>query len=158
MDIQAALIHTFNSRFAAGGGIRAVFPTASEERFGSERYQLLVGSGFRVLIPEISSGSFFAPQLHYNFDVGGDNSSPSIRILRIIPTFNISLPHDQFLTFLDSSDIRYNFNTKKWFVPIDATYGKRWGNVLTSIQVSYPIIDDMRLYELSTTVRIGYFF
>ncbi len=158
LDVQTNWIHTFNSRYAAGGGIRMVFPTASEERFGSERYQMLVGSAFRIFIPEISSGSFFAPQLQYNFDVGGDSSSPSISILRIVPTFNISLPDDQFLTFLDSADIRYDFNTKKWFVPIDATYGKRWGNLLTTIQVSYPIVDDMRLYEVSTTMRIGYFF
>ncbi len=158
LDVQTNWIHTFNSRYAAGGGIRMVFPTASEERFGSERYQMLVGSAFRIFIPEISSGSFFAPQLQYNFDVGGDSSSPSISILRIVPTFNISLPDDQFLTFLDSADIRYDFNTNKWFVPIDATYGKRWGNFLTTIQVSYPIVDDMRLYEVSTTVRFGYFF
>ena len=83
LDVQTNLIHTFNSRYAVGGGIRMVFPTASEERFGTERYQLLLGSAFRIFIPEISSGSFFAPQLQYNFDVGGDDSSPSISILRM---------------------------------------------------------------------------
>lgn len=159
MDVQAALIRTLDSRFAAGGGIRAVFPSASEDRFGSGKYQLLVGGGVRAMIPEISPGSFFAPQLQYNFDVGGDHSNPAISQLRIQPTFHVALTNEQFITFLDSADIRYSFRKKKWFVPFDATYGKKWGRrFVTSIQVSYPIITDLNIYEVKTLLRFGYFF
>jgi len=158
MDIQAALIHTMNTRFAMGGGLRAIFPTATEDRFGSESYRLIVGGGIRFMLPEITTGSFFAPQLQYDFNVGSADSNSPTSILRIVPTFNISLSYDQYLTFLDSADIRYDFNTSKWFVPIDVTYGIRWGNILTSIMASYPIVDDQNLYDFKTELRIGYFF
>lgn len=157
MDVQAGLIHTFNPRFAAGSGIRAVFPSATENRFGSEQYQLLVGSGVRVSLPEISPGSFFSPQLQYNFDAESHSPHP-ISQLRIQPSFHVALPDQQFVTFLDTGDIRYNLESKKWFVPVDATYGKRWGNFISTVQVSYPIVDDMDLYDIKTVLRLGYFF
>ncbi len=158
VDVQMALIHTFNSRYAAGGGVRSLFPTASDDRFGSGKYQILVGGGARAMLPEISAGSFISPQLHYNFDVGGDPSSSAISVLRIQPTLHVGLPNDQFLTFLSNADIRYNFINNKWFMPIDVTYGKRWGDLITSIEVSYPIVDDLDLYEFKTQLRVGYFF
>ncbi|MCD2452267.1 hypothetical protein GO003_017905 [Methylicorpusculum oleiharenae] len=158
VDVQMGLIHTFNSRFAMGSGVRGIFPTASDDRFGTGKYQLLIGGGGRVMLPEISSGSFIAPQLQYNFDIGGDPSSSAISVLRIQPTLHVGLPKVQFLTFLSNADIRYNFNNKKWFLPIDVTYGKRWGDLISSIEVSYPIIDDLDLYEVKTQLRVGYFF
>ena len=147
-----------NDRYAVGGGVRVYFPTASEDRFGTGKYRLLVGGGLRTMLPEISVGSFLAPQLQYDFDVAGDASRPGISVLRILPTFQVGLPQEQFLSFLSSGDIRYNFNSKKWFVPIDVTYGKRWGNVITSVQASYPIVDDLKMYEVKTELRVGYFF
>jgi len=158
IDFQTGLNRKLNDRYAVGGGVRAYFPTASEDRFGTGKYRLLVGGGVRAFLPEISSGSFIAPQLQYDFDVAGDASRPGISVLRILPTFQVGLPQDQFLSFLSSGDIRYDFNSNKWFVPIDVTYGKRWGNVITSLQASYPIVDDLKLYEVKTELRVGSFF
>jgi len=158
VDFQTALIRKLNDRYALGGGVRAFFPTATEDRFGTGKYRLLVGGGVCAFLPEISAGSFIAPQLQYDFDVAGDASRPGISVLRILPTFKVGLPQDQFLSFLSSGDIRYNFNSKKWFVPIDVTYGKRWKNVITSLQVSYPIVDNLKMYEVKTELRVGYFF
>ena len=158
VDFQTGLIRQLNERYAVGGGVRAFFPTATEDRFGTGKYRLLVGGGLRAFLPEISSGSFIAPQLQYDFNIAGEASRPGISVLRILPTFQVGLPQDQFLSFLSSGDIRYDFNSKKWFVPIDVTYGKRWGNVITSLQASYPIVDDLKLYEVKTELRVGYFF
>jgi hypothetical protein len=158
LDVQTALIRKFTERYSMGGGVRTIVPTASEERFGTGKYRLLVGGGLRAMLPEISSGSFIAPQLQYDFDVAGDKARVGISKLRILPTLNLGLPQDQFLTFLSSGDLRYDFNSQKWFVPVDVTYGKRWNNLIASLQASYPIVDDLKLYEFKTELRIGYFF
>ena len=68
---QAALIDTATKRFAWGFGARIVFPTASEDQFGSGRYQLVPLAGLRYSLPELSRGSFFQPLARYDFDVGG---------------------------------------------------------------------------------------
>ena len=96
--------------------------------------------------------------MQYDFGVAGNAFRPGISVLRILPTFQVGLPQDQFLLFLSSGDIRYNFNLKKWFVPINVTCGKRWGNVITSLHASYPIVDDLEMYEVKTELRVGYFF
>lgn len=158
IDFQTGLIRKLNDRYSVGGGARAVFPSASEDRFGTGKYRLLVGGGFRAMLPEISAGSFIAPQAQYDFDIAGNDNGPYTSTLRILPTFHLGLPHGQFVTLLSTGDMRYNFNSKKWFVPVDVTYGTRWDNVIGSIQVSYPIVDDSKLYEVKTMLRAGYFF
>lgn len=158
IDFQAGLIRKLNDRYSVGGGARAIFPSASEKRFGTGKYRLLVGGGFRAMLSEISAGSFIAPQVQYDFDIAGDDVGPYISTLRILPTFHLSLSHGQFVTLLSTGDMRYNFNSNTWFVPVDVTYGKRWGNVIGSIQASYPIVDDSKLYEFKTMLRVGYFF
>lgn len=158
LDVQTGLIRQLTERYSVGGGVRTIVPTASEERFGTGKYRLLVGGGLRAMLPEISSSSFIAPQLQYDFDVAGDDARASISKLRILPTLNVGLPQDQFLTFLSSGDLRYDFNSQKWFVPIDVTYGKRWNKLIASVQASYPIVDDSQLYEFKSELRVGYFF
>jgi hypothetical protein len=110
-----------------------------------------------VCLP-LPSKKSLAFHLHYDFNIAGEASRANIRVLRILPTFQVGLPQDQFISFLSSGDIRYDFNSKKWFVPFDVSYCKRWGNVIISLQASYPIVDDLKLYEVKTELRIGYFF
>lgn len=158
LDVQLGLIRKLDARYSVGGGVRSLFPTASADRFGTGKYRLVVGGGFRAILSEISSGSFIAPQIQYEFDVAGDSSRQSISRLKFLPTLHIALPYGQFVTFLSSGDLRYDFQLQKWFLPIDATYGKRWEDVIISLQASYPIVDDSGFYEAKTELRIGYFF
>ena len=57
-DLQAALIKTFNARWAAGGGVRIVAPTGAPD-LTSGKWQALPIVGARVMLPELSGGSFF---------------------------------------------------------------------------------------------------
>jgi hypothetical protein len=63
------------------------------------------------MLPELSEGSYFAPQVRYGVDFGGNDEGPLLRQLRLMPTLNINFPHDLFLTFYPSPDIRWNYGT-----------------------------------------------
>ena len=114
--------------------------SGNADQFGAGQYRLVPTLGYRYALPEVSPGSFFVGAVRYDFDFAGSSTRKHIRNLQFSPTFNIGLPDQMFLTFFPSTDIRYDFVAKSWFVPFDIQIGKLWGkSVVTSLELAVPM-------------------
>ena len=159
---QAALIYTFDPRWAAGVGLRLIMPTG-EENLTSDKWRLMPQAAVRTMLPEISSGSYFTGLVRYDQSVAGDPSAKTISNLQLAPTLNISLPDRWFITFYPNPDIRVNFGdpvtgqTGRLFLPFDALVGRKltehW---TTSLEIGVPIIKDYPVYDFKTEARLNF--
>ncbi len=159
---QAALIDSISARWAAGGGLRILAPTGTNDLTGGT-WQALPIVGARYMLPEISEGSFFTGLFRY--DVSFAKAMPSARNvsnLQFAPTLNVSLPERWFVTFYPDPDIRYNFGdpitgqTGRIFLPADLMVGREITKTFTaSVEVSVPIIKDYPVYDFKTVVRLN---
>lgn len=159
---QAALIRTFDSRWAAGIGLRLITPTG-QDFLTSDKWRLMPQAAVRAMLPEISSGSYFTTLVRYDQSVAGDPTARTISNLQLAPTLNISLPDDWFITFYPNPDIRVNFGdpvtgqTGRFFLPFDAMIGRKLTkNLTTSLEVGVPIIKDYPVYDFKTEARLNY--
>ena len=157
---QVLFINAIDKRNAFGFGAQMIFRTAGADQFGGGQYRLVPTLGYRYALPEISPGSFVVGALRYDFDFAGSSTRKHIRNLQFSPTLNVALPQQMFLTFYPSTDIRYDFVAKSWFVPFDVQIGKLWGkSVVTSLEASVPIYKGSApLYNFKTEARLGIFF
>src|SRR6185312_5689194 len=73
VDFQSGITTSFNTRWAAGGGVRIVAPTAGDG-LGTGKWRLLWGAGVRYMLPEIGPDSYFVPQVRYDVSFAGDPS------------------------------------------------------------------------------------
>ena len=160
-DVQAALIHDINQRWAFGFGMRLIAPTG-DNVLGSGKWQVMPIVGARLALPEINNSSYFEPLLRYDISVAGDPTKKNISNLQFAPTFNIGLPDRWFVTFYPSTDIRINFGdpitgqTGRWFIPFDVRFGKKFtDNVALSLEVGVPIIKDYPVYYFKTQLRLN---
>jgi hypothetical protein len=160
-DVQAALIHNINQRWAFGFGMRLIAPTGNE-LLASGTWQLMPIVGARLALPEISSGSYFEPLLRYAVSVAGDPTQRNIRNLQFAPILSINLPDRWYVTFFPTPDIRINYGdpitgqTGRWFVPFDIRVGRKFTeNVAMSLEVGVPIIKDYPLYNFKTQLRLN---
>ena len=87
-DVQAAIINTLNARWAAGAALRTVAPTGDPD-LTSGKWQALPIVGARVMLPELSEGSFFTGLARYDVSFAGDPSSRNISNLQLAPTLNV---------------------------------------------------------------------
>jgi len=158
--VQAILIDSVTDRFAAGAGMRAVFPTANEDQFGAGKYQLLPIAGAREKIPELSVGSFAEVIVRYDTDVGGYGGRSHIKQLQFSPTFNLALPDRWFVTLFPSQDFVVNLqDNDKWFVPADVLIGRNLTkNTVATIEVSVPIVKQYVLYDFKLEAHISFSF
>jgi hypothetical protein len=163
--VQGLFINTLTQRFAWGFGTQLIFPTATQDQMGFGKYQVLPTAVFRVTTPEITKGSWSALLVRYDVSVFGDDDRRDIKEIQFAPTFNISLPHNWFVTLYPSSDIRYNLgdqrpgDTGRWFVPFDFMVGKMLSPIIIgSVEVSFPIINEYQVYDFKIEGRIGFFF
>src|SRR6186997_1005849 len=69
-ELQAALIHDFNDRWAAGFGAKLIAPTGTDN-LASGKWQVMPGASFRVMLPEIGPDSYFVPLVRYDLSVAG---------------------------------------------------------------------------------------
>jgi hypothetical protein len=160
-DVQAALIHDINQRWAFGFGMRLVAPTG-DDVLGSGKWQVMPIVGARLALPEITSGSYFEPVLRYDVSVAGDPTRRNISNLQFAPTLNINLPERWFVTLFPSTDIRVNYGdpitgqTGRWFVPFDFRFGKKFtDNVALSLEIGVPIVRDYPVYDFKTQLRLN---
>lgn len=160
-DVQAALIHDIDQRWAFGFGMRLIAPTGNDV-LGSGKWQVMPIVGARVALPEISSGSYFEPLLRYDVSVAGNPAAKNISNLQFAPTLNINLPDQWFLSFFPSPDIRVNYGdpitgqTGRWFVPFDVRVGKKLSQTIAlSLEVGVPIIKDYPVYDFKTQLRLN---
>jgi len=160
-DIQAAVIHDLDKRWAVGFGARLILPTGADP-LGSGKWQVMPIVGFRVALPEISSSSYFEPIFRYDVSVAGDPTRRNISNLQFGPALNIGLPDRWFVTFYPSQDIRINFGdpvtgqTGRLFLPLDVRLGKKLSdNVTTSLEVGVPIIKNYPVYDFKSQFRLN---
>ena len=161
---QSWFIYEINPRWAIAAGVQVIAPTATNG-VASDAWEEVPGAVVRVMLPELSEGSFFAPQVRYGFDYGGNDEGPLLRQLRLMPTLNINLPHELFLTFYPSPDIRWNYGTPvpgqtgRLFLPLNFMIGwKPTEHTVISAEFGVPIIKEFPAYTFKTQVRIGYLF
>jgi hypothetical protein len=157
---QFVLVNTVTERFAYGVGLRTLYPTATQDQFGSGRYRLIPLVGVRGFLSEISLGTFFQPIVRYDFDVGGDDRRKHVSQLQFSPTFNLVLPHRWFVTLYPAQDIVLNnLGGHRWFVPADFLVGRNISKVtVASIEVSIPIVKQFTLYDFKLEGRISVHF
>ena len=157
---QAVLVHASSERFAFVGGLRAVFPTATEDQFGSGKYRLGPILAARYFLPEISPGSFFQPVVRYDFDVGGDDGRKHVSRLHFGPTLNFQFPERWFLTLFPSQDIVLNnIGGHKWFIPADFLIGRNLDErTVASVEVSIPVVKQFTLYDFKLEARLSFSF
>jgi len=160
-DIQAAVIHDLDKRWAVGFGARLIAPTG-QDPLSSGKWQVMPIVGFRVALPEISSSSYFEPIFRYDISFAGDPTRKNISNLQFGPALNIGLPDRWFVTFYPSQDIRLNFGdpvtgqTGRLFLPLDVRVGKKLSdNVATSLEVGVPIVRDYPVYNFKGQVRLN---
>jgi hypothetical protein len=161
-EFQGALIHDFNSRWAAGFGAKLIAPTGTDS-LASRKWQVMPGASFRVMLPEIGPDSYFVPLVRYDLSVAGDPSAKSLSNLQIAPTLNLDLPNRWFFTFYPNPDIRVNFGdpvagqTGRLFLPFDAMVGRVLKNGwVASLEGSVPIVKDYPVYDFKTEGRIHF--
>ena len=107
---QAWIVHDFDQRWAVALGGQLIAPT-STNGVATDAWEQVTGFVVRAMLPEISPGSYFAPQVRYGIDFEGNDDGRMLRQLRIAPTLNINLPHNLFFTLYPSPDIRLNYGT-----------------------------------------------
>jgi hypothetical protein len=154
---QAIYAHTFNNRWAAGIGTRWMFPTASSDAFGDGKWQVAPLAGFRCFVPEISNGTFAEMALWWDNSFGGNPKRSNLQYLIIKPQFNLNLPHGWFVN--SAPEIRSDYKTGKWFVPLDVMLGKKLSrHWVASIEYRYGVVRGVDSYKNWIEARIGYFF
>ena len=160
-DLQMAVIHELDSRWAAGVGFRLIMPTGGST-FGSGVWQAMPLAGFRYTLPEISRGSYIEPLMRYDVSFAGDPTARSINNLQFAPMVNFALPDRWFFTLYPSPDIRWNFGdpitgqTGRLFLPFDARIGKKFSDTFNvSLEVSVPIIKQYPVYNFMTALRLN---
>lgn len=161
-DVQAALIRTIDSRWAAGAGLRIIAPTGTDGLTGGT-WQALPIVGARYMLPEISPGSFFTGLVRYDVSFAtAVPGSKNVSNLQLAPTLNIALPSRWFVTFYPSPDIRINYGdpitgqTGRLFLPFDFMFGRTMMKDTTlSLELSVPMINQYPVYDFKTVARLN---
>ena len=153
---QAWIVHDLDQRWAVALGGQLITPTSTNS-VSTDAWEQVTGFVVRAMLPEISSGSYFAPQVRYGIDFEGNDDGRMLRQLRIAPTLNINLPHDLFFTLYPSPDIRLNYGTPVWnqtgrlFLPLNFLIGwKPTDHTVVSAEFGIPIIKDFPVYTFKT--------
>ncbi len=161
---QAWIVHDFDQRWAVALGGQLIAPT-STNGVATDAWEQVTGFVVRAMLPEISPGSYFAPQVRYGIDFEGNDDGRLLRQLRIAPTLNVNLPHNLFFTLYPSPDIRMNYGTPvhnqtgRLFLPLNFMVGwKPTEHTVISAEFGIPIIRDFPVYTFKTQLRVGYLF
>ena len=161
---QAWIVHDFDQRWAVALGGQLIAPS-STNGVATDAWEQVTGFVVRAMLPEISPGSYFAPQVRYGIDFEGNDDGRMLRQLRIAPTLNINLPHSLFFTLYPSPDIRLNYGVPVWnqtgrlFLPLNFMVGwKPTEHTVISAEFGVPIIRDFPVYTFKTQLRVGYLF
>jgi len=163
-DIQAALVHEFDARWATGFGARLIAPTGGDV-LGTGKWQIMPGFAVRYALPEFSPNSYLEPLARYDVSFAGDPSTKNISNLQFAPTLHLGLPDHWFVTFYPSADIRVNYGdpvtgqTGRLFLPFDVMIGRKLTkDLVLSLEVGVPMIKDYPVYDFKTEVRLNMLF
>jgi hypothetical protein len=161
VDLQAAVVHELDARWAAGVGLRVVAPTGIED-ITSGKWQALPIAGVRYMLPELSQGSYAIALFRYDVSFAGNPAKKDISNLQFAPELNVKLPDHWFVTLYPSPDIRINYGdpvtgqTGRVFLPADFMIGRNMrDNVVMSAEFGVPIIKDYPVYNFKTELRLN---
>lgn len=155
--VQALLIRPLNKQWAVFGGLQAIFPTASQDQFGSGSMRLLPTIGARWAPDWMPKGWWVAGLVRYDFDVWKDDNRESTSDLILEPVLNIALPEHWFVTI--SPEFKYSLIEDAWFLPIDFTVGKMLTpKIIASVEFKHELYDEYPQYDWAVEFRIGFFF
>ena len=88
---------------------------------------------------------------------GSNPKRSNLQYLIIKPQLNVNLPREWFVN--STPEIRADYKTGKWFVPLDVMLGKKLGSHwVTSIEYRYGVVRGVDSYKSWIEARIGYFF
>jgi hypothetical protein len=156
MLFQAIFVKQLGEAEGFGFGTQVKLPSASDERFGSDQWQLLPTAGYRWSTPGISKGSYFQIVSRYRFSLKGDSDRATASELQLSPNLEIELPGEAYVSFFPSTDVRYDFRTKSFFLPANLEIGKKWGRLVTSLEGGVGVIKgDADPYQWKIEGRIG---
>ena len=147
-------------RLGVGFGIRIIAPTATEPALGTGKWQMLPTAGYRYSLPEISDGSYFQFVARYRFDFAGDPTRNHLSDVQFAPTVNFALPQSWYLTLFPSTDIRYNFMRREWFVPFNFEIGKAFSQSLQAgLEIGVPVLQgDFPVYRFKAEAHVTILF
>jgi hypothetical protein len=140
--------------------LRFIAPTATEAALGTGRWLMLPTVGYRYSLPEISNGSYFQFVARYRFDFAGDPTRNHFSDLQLAPSLNVALPHSWYVTFFPSTDIRYNFMHREWFVPFDIEIGREINKSLQAgIELAFPMLQgNFPVYKFKAEAHVTFLF
>ena len=154
---QALLIHPLNAEVAVAGGLQAIFPTDSQDQFGSGSLRLLPSIAVRYGAAWMPKGWWTALVARYDVDVWKRDGRESTSAFSIQPVLNIALPHRWFATF--APEFKYSFIDDAWFIPFDVTVGTMLSpTTIASVEFKHELYDALPQYDWSVEFRIGFFF
>ena len=159
--VSTYLANIIDDRWAYAFGGQVNGPAVSGTQFGNGSWDVRPLVAVRAMLPEISDGSFFVPLFRYaqSFAASYPGSRP-VSNLQISPQLKIVLPDTWFVTLFPSPDVRWNFGEKaggqtgRLFLPFDISSGRNFGNLLTSLEVSVPMVKDYPVYHLKIEARV----
>jgi hypothetical protein len=155
--LQGLYAHPFDARWAVAVGVRTILPTASEDALGAGKWQIAPSIDVRASLPEVSAGSYVSLTVRQFSSVAGDPSRRNVKSTSILPALNFALPKQWYV--LINPNIQYNLNSEKWFVPLNATVGKKFGmKWVLSFEYNYGLVMSDPRYKQYMDFRIGYFY
>jgi hypothetical protein len=112
--------------------LRFVLKSPRGAPFGPDnQYQIAPGAGFTFRMPDVLRGITFSPYVRWLRGFNGDEPSTLlISTLQVIPATTFRLTDRWSLAFYAENPITYNYNTSKWFAPLDLLLVHRWSQNL----------------------------
>lgn len=156
--LQGFIITPPYDKWTVGAGIQMILPTDGNNLvIGDGKYEMLPSVAVAYSLDDWSEGSYAGLLVRELWSIGGYRSSPPVRQTRIEPSLNLNLSDGWFVNL--SPEIRYNWVTKKWFVPFDLMIGKmvtdHW---ILSVEYDKAIVRKYPEYNQQVEFRVGYFF
>lgn len=156
MLVQAIFVRHVDERRGFGIGTQLILPTASEDALGRGQWRLRPTAGYRWLLPRISEETFFQVVARFDFSFAGDDDSADTRELQLSPNLEIGLPGDAYFSIFPSADIRYDFESDEFFLPLNLEIGKEWNRLVVSLEGGVGVIaGDSAPYDWKLEGRVG---
>jgi hypothetical protein len=158
--MQGVISKIIDDRQGVGFGLRFIAPSATDPAFGTGKWLMLPTVGYRYSLPEISNGSYFQLVARYRFDFAGDPTRSHLSDLQLAPSLNVVLPHSWYVTFFPSTDIRYNFMRREWFVPFDIEIGREISKSLQAgLELALPMLQgNFPVYKFKVEAHVTFLF
>jgi hypothetical protein len=155
---QAFFIPPSNGNVSFGFGLRAVFPTATQDQLSRGKYRL-VPIGVILHFPTwLPRGSFVGLGIRDEIGFGGDADRDDFHELQIVPVANIRLPGNSFVSFFPT--IRRDWKgDHDMFFPFDLEFGRAIGKgKVGSLRLQAPMINEQNRYDWTLEARVTFLF